>query len=68
MAAHRAPAVAGIVGSSTPVLSFGDPLRAEVATLGINPSRREFFSRDGVLLSGPMLTSQAHSSRQAQTE
>ena len=53
MAARRAPAVAGIVGNSTPVVSFGDPLRAEVATLGINPSRREFFSRDGVLLSGP---------------
>jgi hypothetical protein len=53
MAARRAPAVVGIVESSTPVVSFGDPLRAEVATLGINPSRREFFSRDGVLLSGP---------------
>jgi hypothetical protein len=52
MAARHAPAVAGIVGGSTPVVSFGDPLRAEVATLGINPSRREFFSPGGVLLAG----------------
>lgn len=33
MAVRHAPAVAGIVGGSTPVVSFGDPLRAEVATL-----------------------------------
>lgn len=52
MAARRPPAVAGIVRGSTPVVSFGDPLRAEVATLGINPSRREFLSPGGVLLSG----------------
>ena len=26
--------------STTPVLSFRDPLRTNVATLGINPSRR----------------------------
>jgi hypothetical protein len=52
MAARLAPPVAGIVEHSTPVLSFGDPLRAEVATLGINPSRQEFYSTTGVLLSG----------------
>ena len=49
MAARSVPAVAGIVEHSTPVLSFGDPLLAEVATLGINPSRLEFYS-DGILL------------------
>jgi hypothetical protein len=52
MAARPEPPVAGIVERSTPVLSFGDPLRAEVATLGINPSRLEFCSSAGVLLSG----------------
>lgn len=52
MAARPAPPVASIVEGSTPVLSFGDPLRAEVATLGINPSRLEFCSAVGVLLTG----------------
>lgn len=44
---HGAPVVPG----STPVVAFGDPQRAEVATLGINPSRVE-FARDGVILTG----------------
>lgn len=52
MASRSAPAVVGIVERSTPVLSFGDPLRAEVATLGINPSRLEFCSSAGVFLRG----------------
>jgi len=52
MAARPAPAVASIVERSTPVLSFGDPLRADVATLGINPSRQEFYSTAGDLLTG----------------
>jgi hypothetical protein len=52
MAARPAPSIAGIVERSTPVLSFGDPLRAQVATLGINPSRLEFCSPAGVFLSG----------------
>ncbi|HXF50611.1 MAG TPA: hypothetical protein VNM43_02880 [Dehalococcoidia bacterium] len=38
---------------STPVVAFGDPLAAEVATLGINPSVREFMER-GSLLTGKM--------------
>lgn len=50
MAARTAPTVTGIVERSTPVLSFGDPLRADVATLGINPSRQEFYSTAGDLL------------------
>lgn len=52
MAARAVPAVASIVEGSTPVLSFGDPLCAEVATLGINPSRQEFCSAAGELLTG----------------
>ncbi len=31
-----------VVAGSTPVVAFGDPRRARVATLGINPSLREF--------------------------
>lgn len=52
MAARTAPAVASIVERSTPVLSFGDPLCADVATLGINPSCQEFYSAAGELLTG----------------
>jgi hypothetical protein len=32
-----------VVAGSTPVVSFGDPLKARVATLAINPSVREFI-------------------------
>jgi hypothetical protein len=39
------------VPESTPVVAFGDPQRATVATLGINPSHRE-FTENGRLLSG----------------
>jgi len=52
MAARPAPPVRAIVAGSTPVLSFGDPLRAGVATLGINPSSREFIGEDSLLLTG----------------
>jgi hypothetical protein len=41
-----------VIRGTTPVLSFGDSRHAEVATLGINPSRREFVE-DGRLLAGP---------------
>lgn len=37
---------------SLPVVSFGDPNQATVATLSLNPSWREFESPDGVWLSG----------------
>jgi hypothetical protein len=47
-----APAAANIVARSSPVLSFGDPLTADVATLAINPSRKEFYSTAGELLAG----------------
>lgn len=48
----RAPLVAQVVVSSTPVVAFGDPSVATVATLGINPSRREFVDKEAVLLDG----------------
>jgi hypothetical protein len=52
MAARQAPQVRQIVPGSTPVVSFGDPLRADVVTVGINPSSAE-FCRGGVLRTGP---------------
>jgi len=48
----NAKATAHVVSHSTPVLSFGDPTRARVATLGLNPSRVEFLDKEGTLLSG----------------
>ncbi|HEX6237741.1 MAG TPA: hypothetical protein VFZ68_11135 [Acidimicrobiales bacterium] len=42
----------GIVAGSTPVVSFGDQVAAHVATLGINPSSREFLDASGGLLDG----------------
>ena len=51
MAKRMPPAIDAFVKGSTPVLAFGDVLTAEVATIGINPSRREFD--DGGWLSGP---------------
>jgi hypothetical protein len=52
MVGRRVP-VAEVVRGTTPVLSFGDPRHAKVATLGINPSVREFVE-DGRMLSGPL--------------
>ena len=49
----RRPApIAEVVPGSTPVVAFGDFRKATVATLGINPSWREFLGADGALLSG----------------
>ena len=51
MVRREAPVVE-VVPGSTPVVAFGDPFVANAATLGINPSSREF--RDGEqLLDGP---------------
>lgn len=47
------PPVTGTVPGSLPVLFFGDLPRASVATIGINPSRQEYLSPDGVELDGP---------------
>lgn len=41
-----------VVESSTPVVSFGNARSAFVATLGLNPSRREFCNAVGTLLGG----------------
>lgn len=40
-----------IVPDSTPVVSFGDPVRATVATISLNPSKQEFPDRGLVTLS-----------------
>lgn len=45
------PPDAPVVPSSTPVVAFGNPSQAEVASLGINPSGAEFL-RNGELLTG----------------
>ena len=41
------PSDAYVVPGSTPVLSFGNAAVAEVATLGLNPSRQEFLYPNG---------------------
>jgi hypothetical protein len=51
MVRRAVPAGCGVVKGSTPVIAFGDPLSARVATLGINPSSVEFLDR-GRLLCG----------------
>src|SRR5690348_10521062 len=44
----------GIIPWSCPVPSFGDLFTARVATLGLNPSNREFVDEDGNELDGPL--------------
>lgn len=51
MVRRTPPPGAPVVPGSTPVVAFGDPLSAEVATLGINPSVREFMERGRLLTS-----------------
>jgi len=51
MVRRVAPVGAPVVPGSTPVVAFGDPRVAEVATLGINPSKVEFVER-GAFLTG----------------
>ncbi len=41
-----------VVRGSTPVLSFGNAAQAVVATIGINPSLREFLDTNGTELTG----------------
>lgn len=45
------PADCGVIEKSTPVISFGDFTKSQIATLGINPSAFEFQSA-GKLLKG----------------
>ena len=47
---QKYPIGAPIVKNSTPVVSFGNPNTAMVATLGINPSSQEFLDRTGNVL------------------
>lgn len=47
---QRPPKGLPIVPGSTPVVSFGDVRKAKVATLGLNPSKREFFDKHGKAL------------------
>jgi hypothetical protein len=47
------PAESCVLPGSLPVVSFGDPNEAVVATLSLNPSWREFESPGGVWLDGP---------------
>jgi len=42
----------GVIDWSCPVPSFGDPSRSRIATLGINPSNREFVDENGEELAG----------------
>lgn len=56
------PADACVVQGSTPVVAFGNAQVATVATLGINPSRREFCDRSGQELGGEMRRLATHTS------
>src|SRR5579864_6836456 len=49
---RRSPGASTVPGS-LPVLFFGDLFSAEVASVGLNPSDREYLTNDGVLLAGP---------------
>src|SRR4051812_11608039 len=44
------PQDAAVIPGTTPVVHFGDPATARYATLGINPSRREFLDKTGQFL------------------
>jgi hypothetical protein len=44
---RSAPTNGHVVAGSTPVVSFGDASKADVATIGLNPSRQEFLDRFG---------------------
>lgn len=50
--ATQALAEADVIPWSSPVPAFGDPTRAAVATLGLNPSNREFVDETGHELQG----------------
>ncbi len=41
-----------VIPWASPVLSFGDPTKSSVATVGLNPSNREFVDENGRELSG----------------
>jgi hypothetical protein len=49
---RRRPAGGAVVACSTPVVAFGDVRKSKVATLGWNPSKREFLASGGNELEG----------------
>jgi len=49
----RTEPIPSTVPGSLPVLFFGDAFVARIATIGINPSRQEYLSRNGDELEGP---------------
>jgi hypothetical protein len=49
---QRRPAGGAVVAGSTPVVAFGDVRKSKVATLGWNPSKREFLDGGGNELQG----------------
>lgn len=51
-AAQPIPKGLSVVPGTTPVVSFGSPSQARIATLSINPSHREFVDVKKVLLKG----------------
>lgn len=50
---HAALSGTSVIPWSSPVLSFGDLSTSKVATLGLNPSNREFVDGSGKELDGP---------------
>lgn len=50
MVRRPAPTGCSVIPGTTPVVSFGNPTRAKVATLGINPSKSEFLDKSGAML------------------
>ena len=44
------PEGCNVIPGSTPVVGFGDPRNAKIATIGLNPNRLEFLDADGSLL------------------
>jgi hypothetical protein len=50
--ANDAARDAGVIPWGCPVLAFGDPTVSRVATLGLNPSNREFVDEQGEELTG----------------
>lgn len=59
MVTRNPPSGVRVISGSTPVISFGDASQARVATLGINPSAREFLDSAGNWLSEARLTTLA---------
>jgi hypothetical protein len=49
---RRSPSPSSVPGT-LPVLFFGDLFRADIASVGLNPSDQEYLTKAGVLLAGP---------------